>query len=97
MEILKYFVSEVNMDVRIWGRLGVTGSLCWLWLAVIRVILTFGLLLGNSMAGRVILLRRRNHSLILSSTKTLSKADSPVGYHLPKLKVKVEIVLKSLE
>jgi hypothetical protein len=46
---------------------------------------------------RVILLRRRNHSLILSSTKTLSKADSPVGYHLPKLKVKVEIVLKSLE
>jgi hypothetical protein len=51
MEILKYLVSEVNMDVRIWGRLGVTGSLCWLWLAVIRVILTFGLLLGNSIAG----------------------------------------------
>ena len=93
MEILKYLVSEVNMDVRRWGRLGVTGSLCWLWLAVIRVILTFGLFLGNSI-GRFILLRRRNHSLILSSTETLSKADSPVGYHLPKLKVKVEILLK---
>ena len=43
---------------------------------------------------RVILLRRRNHSLILSSTETLSKADSLVGYDLPKLKVKVEILLK---
>ncbi len=77
MEILKYLVSDVNMDVRIWGRLelpevyvGCGWVLFWLFR---RSSITWELY------RKVILLRRRNHSRILSSTEPLSKAESPVG------------------
>jgi hypothetical protein len=96
MEILKYLVSEVNMDVT---NVGAFGSYPKFRLVMVGCYSDYSDVrsVAWELYRRVILLRRRNHSLILSSTETLSKADSPVGYHLLKLKLKVEIFWKSLE